>query len=163
MKFFDNPDYILPYFASNAVALLLLWVSYKNTKIGRILFALLFIWASITNYRTAHLNPQVYLEYAEMSVNWYRNFILGWFSNHITVMVTVIAVGQALIGVSMLLNKTRVKLACAGAVLFLMSIAPLGVGAAFPFSLIVSVAALIIFRRDNLHYIWKLNNKKQHA
>jgi len=55
----------------------------------------------------------------------------------------------------MLLNKWWVKLASISAVIFFIAIAPLGVGAAFPFSLIASAAAIVILIKDEFNYSWK--------
>ncbi len=107
------------------------------------------------NYTTATNHPEKYLEYASMSIGLYRSFINGWFKDHITSMVCFIAICQALIGVGMLLNKWWVKLASISAVIFFIAIAPLGVGAAFPFSLIASAAAIVILVRDDFNYLWK--------
>ena len=74
----------------------------------------------------------------------YRDFITGWFSRHIQVMVVAIALGQAAIA---LLMASRVParrwLGAAGASVFLLAIAPLGVGSGFPFSLTFGAALFV--------------------
>jgi hypothetical protein len=150
-------QYIVPYSISNIAAIFLLIVAIKKPKVARLLFALLFGWACWMNYTTAHNNPADYLAYADMAIPVYRHFINGWFAENITTMVTLISIGQAFIAAGMLLNNRWVQLACVGAIIFLMSIAPLGVGSAFPFSLTASLAAFFILKKDNLNYIWKWN------
>lgn len=157
MKGLENPDYLVMYLVSNIVGLLILWAAFKKPKIARFVFFLLFAWASWINYTLAHTNPEAYLEYATMSAKWYGDFINGWFKENITLMVTAIAIGQGLISVGMLLRGLFVKLACIGTIIFLLAIAPLGVGAAFPFSITVGLAAFVILRKDNLDYIWKIS------
>lgn len=157
MKGFENPDYLVMYLVSNVAGLLILWVAFKRPKIARFVFFLLFAWACWVNYTLARTNPEVYLEYANMSVSWYSNFINGWFKENIAMIITSIAIGQGLIAIGMLLKGWWVKLACIGTIIFLLSIAPLGVGAAFPFSIIVSLAAYIILSKDDLQYIWNIN------
>lgn len=152
----DNlQTYLIPYLISNAVALLILWAAWKEPFVARLLFTVLFGWASYINMKTAFTNPTDYLNYASMAVGWYRDFINGWFAQHITLMVALIAVGQGFIAIGMMLNKPWVKLACIGAILFLMGIAPLGVGSAFPFSITASVAAWLIMRKQTLNYLSK--------
>jgi hypothetical protein len=107
------------------------------------------------NYTTSHNNPADYLSYADMAIPVYKSFINGWFKDHITVMVTLISIGQGAISLGMLLKGWWVRLACIGAIIFLMGIAPLGVGSAFPFSLTASFAAYFILKKDDLNYIWK--------
>ncbi|MDH4058516.1 MAG: hypothetical protein OEU76_07110 [Cyclobacteriaceae bacterium] len=147
--------YLVPYLISNLVALLILWAAWKKPTLARLLFALLFIWACAMNLFTALTNPSDYLAYANMAPDWYKDFIEGWFADHITVMVTLIAIGQGAIAIGMLLLKPWVQLACVGAILFLLGIAPLGVGSAFPFSITASAAAYLIFRKKELTYLWR--------
>jgi hypothetical protein len=147
--------YMIPWLIANTVGLVILFVSYRWPKWGRILFSLLFGWACVQNYTTVHATPEVYLEYANMSVSFYSRFIEGWFSEHITVMVTLISAGQGAIAIGFLLKGWWVKLAGIGAIMFLLAIAPLGVGAGFPFSITVSLAAFFILQKNELNYIWE--------
>lgn len=147
--------YLIPWIISNIVGLLMLLAAYKMPKLARGMFFLLFGWASWFNCTTANATPEVYLDYASMSVGIYSEFILDWFSHHITPFITVIAVGQGMIALGMMLRGIWVKLACIGAIIFLLSIAPLGVGAGFPFSITVSIAAYLIILKGDHDYIIK--------
>lgn len=155
MKGLENQTYLLLYIISNVVALLILWSAWKRQRIARLLFFLLFIWASWTNWKTALNNPQFYTEYADLSfLNIYRQFIRGWFSEHVTEMVGFIATCQALIAVSMLLKGWMLKTGAIGAIIFLLGIAPLGVGSAFPFSITTSLALYLILKDRTNDYLW---------
>ena len=162
MKGFENPDYLVMYIVSNFVGLFILWMAWKSPKVARFIFFLLFTWASYINYTMAHNSPMEYLNYSSLSVKWYSDFINGWFAQNVTLMVSLIAVGQGLIALGMILKGWWVKLACTGTIIFLLAIAPLGVGAAFPFSIIVSLAAFFILKRDDLDYIWTISWPKIH-
>jgi hypothetical protein len=155
VKNFDSSTVLIAYIASNIVGILFIWVAVKKPRLARLLFFLLFAWACWTNYRTAHRTPEVYIDYAKTSIKIYADFIHGWFKDHILWMVSLIAVGQALIACGMLLKGLLVKAACIGAIVFLLSIAPLGLYAGFPFSLTASTAAYLMMRRDDLNFIWK--------
>jgi hypothetical protein len=133
--------------ASNIVAALILFVSWRLRNVGRFLFFALFLWAAQVNMRMAIWNPQAYLEYARWAVAPYRAFILGPFARHIGVFVGVIAVGQLVIAILVTLRGRGVALGFAGAAIFLLAIAPLGRGSAFPFSLVTSVAAVRLLRQ----------------
>jgi hypothetical protein len=163
MNYDDALTLIIAYIASNIVGLLFLWAGYRNTKLARFLFVLLFSWASWINFTTARVSPEVYLEYSKKSLEIYSSFINGWFAGHITLFVTAIAIGQGLIALGMLLKGKWVTLACIGSILFLISIAPLGLYAAFPFSITVSVAAYFIIKRDDKSFLWKFFNQKLHS
>jgi hypothetical protein len=149
-------QYFVPWLISNIAAVVILLAALWKPKIARILFALLFGWACWMNYTTAHNNPADYLTYAAITpFGFYRDFINGWFSAHVTTMVTLISIGQGLIAIGMLSKGMLVQLACIGAIIFLMAIAPLGIGSGFPFSITASIAAYIIWRRDDMNYVWR--------
>lgn len=147
--------YVIPYVISQAVSVIFLIVAWKKTKWARVLFALLFFWASGTNMYIGVTKPDTYQLYADLAIPVYTNFINGWFSQHNYVVIPLIAVGQFLIASGMLLKSWWVNGACIGAIIFLLSIAPLMVGAAFPFSITVSIAAWLILLNDDKNYIWK--------
>ena len=143
------------YIISNVAAILLLWSAWKQPRLARLLFFLLFAWAAWTNWSTALRNPQFYLEYADLSVlSVYQQFIRGWFSEHVPETVGFIATCQALIAVAMLLKGWVLKTGIIGALIFLLAIAPLGIGSAFPFSLIASAALYLIYRKASDNYLW---------
>ena len=151
-------EYLIQWTISNSVAILFLVVAIWKQKPARLLFALLFSWACWINYTTAHNTPEVYLEYALLTpFDFLRDFINGWFKEHTTIMVTLISFGQGLIAIGMLLKDWWVRIACIGAIVFLLSIATLGIGSAFPFSIIASVALYFILKKDNLNYLWIFN------
>jgi len=156
MKGFQDTAYLTGYIISNLIGLTILLASFKRPKVARFLLFLLFAWACFTNYYISHKNPEAYLEYANLSIRWYTQFIDGWFSHHITQMVTIISFGQGLIAIGMLLKDRWVRIACWGTIVFLLAIAPLGIGAGFPFSLTVSLAAYLILRRKTLPYFWHI-------
>ncbi len=156
MKGFENQTYLIGYVISNVVAVLMLWAALKNTRLARLLFFLLFVWASWTNATIVSNRPEVYLEYADLTfLQSYKNFILGWFSEHIKFVVGFIAVSQTLIAVAMLFKGTMLKVGAVGAILFLLAIMPFGVGSGFPTTLIMAVAMLLILRSKNQNFLWK--------
>jgi len=130
---------------SNLVALLMLLACWRWTNIGRLLIVALFLWAGQLNLRTALSQPQVYLAYAQFAVEPYRSFIRGFFAGHLTAIVGAIAAGQLLIGLLVARRGRAVRLGLAGAIVFLVAIAPLGVGSAFPATLIMASGAVLLF------------------
>ncbi len=153
-------EYLIPWTISNTIAVLLLVAAIKNPKLARLLFAIIFAWACWLNYTTAHNNPEDYLNYTTLTpFDLYQDFISGWFNEHITSMVTIISIGQGLIAIGMLLKDWLVRLACIGAIIFFLAITPLGIGSAFPFTIITIVAIYFILKNDNLNYLWKFNTK----
>jgi hypothetical protein len=151
----DLGEYLIPYLISQVASIIILIVAWKKTKWARVLFALLFFWAAGTNMYIGITKPDTYQLYADLAIPVYRDFINGWFSQYNYIVIPLIAVGQFLIALGMLLRGWWITAACLGAIIFLLSIAPLMVGAAFPFSITVSIAAWVILLNDDKSYIWQ--------
>jgi len=161
MKGLENDNNLILFIISNAVSLLVLWAAWKNTRLARLLFFLLFAWASWTNWNTALFSPGTYLGEADLTFfNFYREFILGWFSGHITEAVGFIATCQALIAISMILKRWWLKAGGIGAIIFLLAIAPLGVGSAFPCTVILAGAMYIVLMAPGHNFLWMRNKYK---
>lgn len=154
-------NYLFPYILSNIIGLLFLWIAFKKPHLARLMFVLLFGWACWINYTLSHEKPELYLDYANAAIPLYAEFINGWFRQHITEMVTLIAIGQGLIAIGMVLKGGWVKMASIGVIVFLVAISPLGLYAAFPFSVTVSLAAWFIIKKDSLGYLWKFRTKNK--
>lgn len=106
---------------------------------------LIFAAAAFLNARLALTRPAEYLGYGPLSLSSaYREFIYGWFSQHVQTLVLPIAVGQLLIAVLLTRRRPWRRIGVAGAIVFLCAIAPLGVGSALPFSFSLSAALLVM-------------------
>jgi len=152
-------EYLMPYLISQAASLIMLIAALKRTRWARWLFSMLFLWASATNMYIGLTDPDSYLDNARFAIPLYQDFINGWFSHYNHIIIPLIAVGQFFIAAGMILNGWWVKLACIGSIIFLLSIAPLMVGSAFPFSITVSIAAVLILINDDKNYAWKRQQK----
>lgn len=148
-------EYLWPYLISQAVSFIILFAAWKRTRWARWLFVVLFFWAFCINLYLGLTDPDSYLDYTRFAIPLYRDFINGWFNHYNHIIIPLIAIGQLFIAIGMLLKNWLVKWACFGAIFFLLSIAPLMVGSAFPFSITVSIAALLILLNDDKNYIWK--------
>jgi hypothetical protein len=74
-------------------------------------------------------------------------------------MVGSIAVCQGLIALAMLMKELVFRIGAVGAMVFLISIAPLGVGSAFPCTLVMAVGLFFLLRYNNIPYIWQQPSK----
>ena len=161
MRGLDNHLYLTLLIISNIVAILQLVAAIKWPRIARLSFFLLFAWASWTNWTKSQRAPQFYLEYADLTwSNWYKNFIKGWFADHIQFAVGAIATCQGLIAISMLLKGWIYKTGLVGAIIFLLSILPFGVGSGFPCTAIMAIALFILLRKNNNEFIWSQQKLK---
>ena len=149
--------WLIPYIISNIVFGASIFLAFKKPIWTRLFLAGFFLWACYFNARSAIDQPGIYLTYAKLNaLPFYRNFINGFFSRHITSMVLVIAGGQFLIALGLILNKVWTKLACVGGIIFGFAIAPLGVGSAFPATVSMAIAFYILLKKDEHDFIWKL-------
>lgn len=138
------------HWGSIVAALVLILMCWRWRPIARLFFVLLFLFAAQFNFRLALTHPEDYLSFAPLAyLEWYREFILGYFARHTAVIVAAIAVGQVFIGVLVLLSGRMLKLGLIGAMVFLIAVAPLGTGAGFPATLILAWgAALLLTGQD---------------
>lgn len=145
-------QYLLPYLISNAVGLGLLWLAFRRPGWVRWASIGIFLWATWTNTRIALFHPADYQAFADLAaLDAYRRFITGWFRTHTALLLLPIAAGQFAIAVLLFVNTrwTR-RVGALGAIVFLLAIAPLGVGSAFPFSLTYGLALVVMVRRLEL-------------
>ena len=143
-------EYFIPYSISNAVALTVVLLAWKVTTAARIALGIIFLLASITNAWVTATNPTDYLNYRNFVVlNSYQEFIDGWFADFTRPIVFGIAAGQLLIAVCLFLSGRMLKLGIIGVVIFGLAIAPLGIGSAFPCSIVLAIAAALLWRRHD--------------
>lgn len=142
----SSSPYFVPLIVSNLFALVLLIVAVFWPRLVRWSFAILFFAASLVNATLAIRQPELYVEsYGSTALlGIYRDFINGIFSTNATPILLAIALGQLLVAVFLTRNGTLFRLGVVGACLFLVAIAPLGLGSAFPSTLIMVAAVLMM-------------------
>jgi len=149
-------NYLLPYIISNVLSALCIAGAIRKPIWTRIFLAAFFLWASYINSSSAIKSPEIYLDYGRLSdVPVYKNFIYGFFSGHIRQFIIPVAVGQFFIFAGLVLNKIWTKLACMGGIVFGLAIAPLGVGSAFPATVLMAIAFFILLTKYKHDFIWK--------
>lgn len=139
------------YMLSNFVAVLIVYICIMKPVFGRMCMSLLFIAAAVVNTVIAISYPRLYLAYADVAaLPQYVQFINGFFSRHITSFVLSIAVAQFLAGCLMMWKGVAEMLALAGAVIFLLAIAPLGAGSSFPCSLLLALGCFLLMKERKI-------------
>jgi hypothetical protein len=135
------------YVGWNITAVLLVLVAAKWPKLARLLFSVLFLGAGVWNLFASLTMPAFYVAtYGPSATPPYAAFITGPFAANPALFVVPIAVGQLAIGILAAGTGARVRLAMLGVMAFLLAIAPMGVGSAFPFSVFVIWAAYLLYR-----------------
>jgi len=141
-------EYLLPYIISNAIGLLLIYICYRWFRAGRILFGLIFLAAGVFNFYITCKSPEIYVEvYGASAVfSFYKDFIYGFFNEHVTLLVRIIAIGQVIVGIFLFLRGVFFKLGILGGILFLLAISPLGIGSAFPCTVFMAIGLYLLYR-----------------
>jgi hypothetical protein len=146
---FYKPELVGPLLASVIASLLLLLAAFRAPDLARALFVLLFGLACAFNWTTVLETPRVYLDFEPLAVSsTYRDIILGPFLRHMTLFVGTIATCQGLIALGVTVGGIWARVALVGAIVFLVDIAPLGAGSAFPSTLILAAAAGALLTRS---------------
>lgn len=152
-----SPESVL----SNAISLLLLILALKRPVTARTLISILFIGAAFINGYTAIDHPEIYLGYADLAaLPAYETFIRGNFSRNITAYILTIAIAQLAIGFCVAASGRLSKTALAGAIIFLLAIAPLGAGSAFPCTLVLAAACAILFIKRQPQTLMEIYRRK---
>jgi hypothetical protein len=138
---FDD-TWAIPHVISVLIATGFLLASVYRPLLARKLYAALFVYATLVNAAVVFYKPLSYLDNARYALlESYRSFILGWFADHIGLVVGSISFGQALITAGLIVGGKWARAAMLGAIIFFVAITPLGVASAFPSSLIWAVGA----------------------
>lgn len=141
-------EYMLPIILSNLVAVVLALSSYNFPRFMRFIWGLIFILAGIVNLITVYNEPRIYINaYGPAAIQAYQEIIYGPFSKQPAIYVTLIAVGQILVGSLIWSRKFWYYLGLTGGVIFMLAIAPLGVGSAFPATLIMALGLILMMRK----------------
>jgi hypothetical protein len=144
--FMSHVQIITAYILSNIAAILFFVATIYSNRLARILFAALFIGAGFVNWIVVHTNSKGYLDYSKYAVGLYRDIIVGPFQNHITAIVSFIAICQLLIGAGLLYKGRILRTACVAGSIFLVAISPLGIASAFPSGLIWAVGLFVLYK-----------------
>lgn len=157
-------EFLLPYVLSNTIGLVLIVAAILWPKVARGAYVVMFGGAAIINGFMAFTRPGVYVEwfggFALLGV--YRDFIYGFFSTHTREVLLGIAIGQLLVAILLTRRGFPFLLGIIGGSIFLIALAPLGVGSALPATLACFVGLVVLYRRirrgDHMPYDHPLQN-----
>lgn len=153
-----NPAYVVPMVVSNVLVLVLAWLCWRRPTVGRLTGGLMFIAAGLFNAYSAMTAPQIYLAYRPLVwLEAYRWVIDHLVAPHGTAFIGAIALGQLAVGLLLVAGGWAARLGAIGAIIFFISITPLGMGSAFPFPLvaIAGFAALLARRAGMARRRWQ--------
>jgi hypothetical protein len=141
-------EYMLPVILTNLVALVITLLSYNFPRFMRFIWGIIFIVAGTINLITVYNEPGIYIDaYGPAAIDCYKDMIYGPFSKQPAVYVTLIAVGQIIVAGLIWSRGFWYYLGLLGGVIFLLAIAPLGVGSAFPSSVILAFGLIFMMRK----------------
>jgi hypothetical protein len=137
-----------PFLVTNAVAVALFAIALKWPNVARRIVGTGFMIAGIVNCYIVLRDPQAYVRgFGPHAISVYRAFINSAFATNPAALVLPIAAGLLLMGALVLTHDPWVKLALVGMIEFLVAISPLGLGSAFPATLILSATMVVLFRQ----------------
>jgi hypothetical protein len=140
-------DLWIPYLVTHTITLSLIFICFKWPKVGKTAWGVIFALAGIFNLVYVNVTSGAYLGYGEYAVGLYRRFIYGAFSSHTVLFVSLIALGQILVGILLFTKGRLFLLGIAGGILFLVAISPLGAGSVFPSTLLMALSLAILYSR----------------
>jgi len=143
----DSQDVWIPYIVTYCLTFALIFICYKWPKIGKVAWGIIFILAGIFNIYTGISNPQAYVDYGQHAVGLYQKFIYGLFSAYTSLIVSLIASGQILVGIFLLMKRKLFLLGIVGGIIFLIAISPLGIGSASPSTLLMAISLVLLYIR----------------
>ena len=141
----NSPDVWIPYVNTHVLTFVLIFICFKWPRIGKVAWGIIFILAGIFNLYTVISNPQAYLVYGSHVVGLYQKFINGIFSSYTSLIVSLIASGQILVGIFLLMKRTLFLLGIVGGIIFLIAISPFGIGSAFPSTLLMAISLVLLY------------------
>ena len=143
-------DYRVPFVVTNAISLALVALAFRWPNGLRWFLALFFMGSAFVNAVMALRRPGLYVQATRdvALLQVYRDFITGFFSRHTAPIILLIALGQFLCGLFLVLGSPWLRWGTAGVILFLLAIAPLGAFSAFPATLFWAVAAFVAYHQQ---------------
>lgn len=133
------------YLVSLLFSAAVLWLSRVRPGTARVLLGLLFLAASGFNLVLALHDPQLYVRgFAPVAIGSYRGFVEGAFAAAPLRFLLPITFGQLVCGALLLADGVLARVGAFGAMIFLLAISGLGLGAAFPASYLLAAAAFLV-------------------
>ncbi|MGZ5286227.1 MAG: hypothetical protein ACXWB9_03535 [Flavisolibacter sp.] len=138
----------------NILALLLLLFAWKQPRVAKLLFSIMFAGSAITNLVSIITNAQGLAGNEHQVIAWfYDQVIYGFFRSNNNWILTSLIILQVLISISLIMRGWFYITGVITAIILLGSIIPLGITAAFPATFIMALA-LTRLLRFNHHYFW---------
>jgi hypothetical protein len=140
-------EYFILWAVTNIISLVLIGFCYKWPSLGSFIWGIIFLFAGVYNGFTAMHLPESYQIYSETAVYYYQEFIKGIFAEQARVFIMFIVLSQLLISFGLFFKENFYKIALIGAMIFLIAITPLGIGSAFPATLLMTISLFILYKK----------------
>ncbi len=106
----------------------------------------MFLVAALVNTWQAIYRPEAYNIYEWIAALPVYEYLIGQvFLLHITLYILILMVFQLLVGTGILYNRKPAFLA---AIVYLLALAPLGAGSSFPCTILLSIACVILLKKE---------------
>jgi hypothetical protein len=142
-----EPQLIGPFIVAHVAALVFVLAAWRWPRGTRYVAGAGFLLAGAFNVWLASTSAVTYVAaFGPHAIPIYRRFIYDTFARHTAAIVLAIATGQLAVGVLAFAPLPWRRLSYLGAILFLLAITPLGMGAAAPSTLIFAAGFALLFR-----------------
>ncbi|HWV66614.1 hypothetical protein [Chitinophaga sp.] len=153
----------ITYLVANMVSLIVLIAAISRAAVARVMLSMIFIGAGLFNGVMAIRDPNLFMAYGAMTpLRVYEQFIYGAFRNNITAIVISISICQLAAGIFIAATRTFMITGLTAAIIFLVAIAPLGAGSAFPSTLLLAAAAAILLFKETAFTVFPLWTNLSH-
>ncbi len=139
-------EYFIPWLLTNVISLILIGICAKWPRLGSFIWGIIFFLAGVYNGLMTIQQPEAYQIYGETAVPYYKGFIHGSFAENTALFILIIALSQIMISVGLFIKDKLYKIALIGGIVFLIAITPLGIGSAFPATLLMAVSLILLYR-----------------
>lgn len=138
--------YLIPYIIVNLISIILFAITIKSYKKAMKVFGVLFLVSALYNTYKVFTKPIVFVNlFGRMTpFSGIRDFIFGDFRDHIILYIVLMSIYQLLISWCLFKETKLLKYGIFGGIIFLLAVSPLGVGSAFPSSLLMALSMYLI-------------------
>jgi cytochrome bd-type quinol oxidase subunit 2 len=139
------PNFLLPWFISQMVGFAMLWIAMKYPSYSRKTWGFLLILASVVNFYIVLDDPTGMHEFGVIAVPPLQRFIYSRFFASPALFIIPMAACQNIIGFVLMFSESpsQLKAGLTGAIIFFFGIAGLGIGSAFPSSLVYASTMML--------------------
>ncbi len=142
----DSPDELLPYLASNIVALLMIWLGWKKPYCAKLIWGIVFIVSAAISFYFGYKDPELIIkEFREtMLLPWDENKAQEYFRNNAQSIIITLSMYLFVCGILLLPLRPYYQIGSIAGAFILLCIATFGPESALPATLTMAASLVIM-------------------